>query len=299
MALNDYKITGVPETAQTAGNFTLNDMGNRGKPNIPGLSTEDMQDLLDELSTKVLAPAHNGLIDEVSTEIDSINDKYDDIEATGLLDDQRAFVNDVDDAHGPSDVPTVGALIDYVGDMGGGDMSSTAYATGVNPAENEHTVDHALYADNAGELNGHDGTYYATAAGLAAVTEDVESIMDDVSAPAFNDRTFISGYGYNCYAGIITSGGKRLRFSIPLWKTLPSDIAWGLQNGNTKLNVYGPSGLLVDNVDIGDVRTISSVTVASSWNMLNVKVDFAARITNLDSIAVTVYATSNIRKSLG
>lgn len=285
MALNDYKISGVPETAQTAGNFTLDNMGNRGKPNIPGLSTEDMQDLLDELSTKVIAPAHNRLIDELAP-----------LESSGFL-TMMADHHIVTTAEGASgdDIPTLSAI----SELGGGDMSSTAYATGVNPAENEHTVDHALYADNAGELDGHDGTYYATAAGLAAVAEDVENIMDDVSAPAFNDRTFISGYGYNCYAGIITSGGKRLRFSIPLWKTLPSDIAWGLQNGNTKLNVYGPSGLLVDNVDIGDVRTISSVTVLPSWNMLNVKVDFAARITNLDSIAVTVYATSNIRKSFG
>lgn len=290
MALNDYKISGVPETAQTAGNFTLNDMGNRGKPNIPGLSTEDMQDLLDELSTKVLAPAHNGLVDEVGAVISAVN-------ATGLTDTQRVIVDDIDDAGGPSDIPTVGAVIDYVQDMGGGDMLSNVYATGTDPDQNEHTVDHALYADNAGELGGHDGTYYATAAGLAAVSEDVENIMDDAATPAFNNQTIINGYGYNCYAGIITSGGKRLRFSIPLWKTLPSDIAWGLQNGNTKLNVYGPSGLLVDNVDIGNVRTISSFTVTPSWNMLNVKVDFINRISQTDSIAVTVYATSNIKRS--
>lgn len=280
MALNDYKISGVPNTAQTAGNFTLDNMGNRGKPNIPGYSTEDMQDLLDELSTKVLAPAHNGLVDEVGTAISAVT-------ATGLTDTQRVIVDDIEDAGGPSDIPTVGAIIDYVQDMGGGDMLSNVYATGTDPDQNEHTVDHALYADNAGELNGHDAAHFATAESLANVSENMNGIMTNEARPYFGAKyNQINGLT-GCFPGYIYSNGTKMRVSIPVWKVVPQDSnRMGFVVSGT-MSVYGSSGsVLLD----GNINDFGDRSLSNSWHMITITFALSTPLASENRKAVTCWA---------
>lgn len=61
--------------------------GNLGRPDIPGVSTTEMQRILDELSREVIVPAFNELSGQVET---AVNDRYTKEEADRKLND-KAF----------------------------------------------------------------------------------------------------------------------------------------------------------------------------------------------------------------
>ena len=78
--------------------------GNLGRPDIPGVSTAEMQRILDELSREVIVPAFNELSGQVET---AVNDRYTKEEADRKL-NEKAF------------------------EVGAGDMTKSVYDPGNN-----------------------------------------------------------------------------------------------------------------------------------------------------------------------
>ena len=125
--------------------------GNYGKPDRPGLPTAEMQKVMDEIPRTVIAPAVNGLIDDLVTYIDG-GSGADNIGATpvtggtahtvqGILEeiveDGIVHAGSADTLHGytimttlvddDTQIPTSGAVADAMASAGLGDMLKATY----------------------------------------------------------------------------------------------------------------------------------------------------------------------------
>lgn len=105
-----YKISSADRTGK----------GVTGLPDTPGLSTGDMQARFDSLA--------NLSIDKFNAVVDSVGD---------------AVIND------DTKLPTMKAIVNYVGSMGGGDMTKVVYDTDDNGI-----------VDNSEALQGHNALYF-------------------------------------------------------------------------------------------------------------------------------------------
>ena len=276
MAISDAKVLGVPVSAQASG-FTLNGMGNRAQPDVPNLPADEMKDVMDELSTKVLAPAHNKLVNELAP-----------LDSSGML-AQLALGNVVTTSVGAQgdDIPTISALSGF----GGGDMLVADYATG--DPDNVNTVDHALLADDADALDGHAASYFATSQDLSDLSQTVTSLGNTVTALGNADK-YVNGESITlaniCCAGVVDNSKKRIRFSIPLDKPVDTtDGTHAIVSSSGDIYVYGgPSQAVIYNGSLSGLGTISFTT---SRHMVTVS---AARPTDYGTIngcPVTVYGT--------
>lgn len=175
MAMTDYTIAGVPADAQTS-NFTLNGMGNRAQPDIPGLSADEMKEVMDELATKVLAPAFNGAMQEAAANFNSL---------ASFIGTSRSVVDTVVGAQG-TDIPSIQAI----GSLGGGDMTKAVYDTNdngkVDNADYAETAGTATTASDATQLGGHTSDYYATASALATTSQ--KAVQNETNIGTINTK---------------------------------------------------------------------------------------------------------------
>ena len=132
--------------------------GNYGKPDRPGLSTEDMQKVLDEIPRTVIAPTINGIIDDLTSTTDG-SSGADNIGATAVSGGSATTVQGIleeivgggtnlhaataDALEGytiqttlvssNSGIPTAKAVADAMSSAGNGDMMKSTYdPTNVN-----------------------------------------------------------------------------------------------------------------------------------------------------------------------
>ena len=142
----------------------LQNKGNVGKPDVPNLSTADMQALLDEIPRDVIIPKHNALVGalEASDATGSIGSKTADeqyaltkidttlapeyestlkalltiiLKELAALDEGESsldFLSGVDEvvnsiSDDETKLPSAAAIVDYVQQMGGGDMTKARY----------------------------------------------------------------------------------------------------------------------------------------------------------------------------
>lgn len=184
MAMTDYMVAGVPDDAQTS-NFTMDGMGNRAQEDIPGLSADEMKSVMDELVTKVIAPAFNAALTEIAANLAIL---------APFIGTPRSVISD-ETASGvlETDIPNVAALRAAIEAAvivaGAADMTKAVYDT-----DNDGIVDHAELADtattatsadsattattatNATQLNGQAASYYATAAGLTSANTNITDL---------------------------------------------------------------------------------------------------------------------------
>lgn len=182
MALNEYIISGVPGDAQTS-NFTLNGMGNRAQPDIPGLSADEMKDVMDELVTKVIAPAMNGALTEAYNNFVTLADF--------LVPARHVVADDVTDPGVTNtDIPSVKALNKAIDDAviaaGAADMTKAEYASGqatgvvshaalADTATTATNATNAANATNATQLNGQSSSYYATSSSVTTLSNTLST----------------------------------------------------------------------------------------------------------------------------
>lgn len=187
MALTDYMIAGVPSDAQTS-NFTMNGMGNRGQPDIPNLPADEMKEVMDELVTKVIAPAFNAALAEIAANLSVL---------APFISTPRSVISD-ETASGvqTSDIPNVAALRAAINAAviaaGAADMTKEEYADGqptgvvshaaladlATNATNATDATNAATATNATKLNNQAASYYATAAALASTNSSVTTLTN-------------------------------------------------------------------------------------------------------------------------
>lgn len=277
MAINDCKISGVPTDAQASG-FTMNNMGNRFQPDVPGLPADEMKDVMDELSTKVLAPAHNRLINELAP-----------LESSGFL-TMMADHHIVTTAEGASgdDIPTLSAI----SELGGGDMLAANYCDAADPDENTYVVDHAKIADNAKQLGGYAADHFAAAEDVSGIASSVTNIINTQGLLQFHNGDVVD-LGTNSYAGAVIGSGssQTIRFTVPLWRTIPYNLTPVITGA---MDVYGANGRLINGKSLSSDRG-GTDTVHKSWNMLQIYAavnNYSGTLT--PNIAVTVRATLNI-----
>lgn len=98
----------------------LKDKGIQGLPDVPGLSTAAMQAKFDELVLDVVVPKFNELIGLLN----------------GIGISEKKIVEAINNSN--DEVPTSAALIDYLSDLGAGDMLKSVY-----DADNTGIVDNA------------------------------------------------------------------------------------------------------------------------------------------------------------
>jgi len=278
MAINDCKIGGVPTDAQASG-FTMNNMGNRFQPDVPGLPADEMKDVMDELSTKVLAPAHNRLINELAP-----------LESSGFLTmmADHHIVTTTEGASG-DDIPTLSAI----SELGGGDMLAANYCDAADPDANTYVVDHAKIADNAKQLGGYAADHFATASDVSGIASSVTNIINTRGLLQFHNGDVVD-LGTNSYAGAVIGSGRSqtIRFTVPLWRTIPSYNLTPVITGT--MDVYGANGRLINGQSLNSDRG-GTDTVHPSWNMLQIYADvnnYSGTLT--PNTAVTVRATLNI-----
>jgi hypothetical protein len=269
MAISDCKVSGVPAGAQ-ASNFTMDKMGNRFQPDVPNLPADEMKAVMDELSTNVLAPAHNKLVTELAP-----------LESSGMLTQLNGH-NVVTTAVGADggDIPTLSAL----NDLGGGDMSTAVYCTG--DPDNVDTVDHALFADDANALSGHADSYFATANDLTGVAQRV-GVLE-------NERMYVDGNTITleniCCAGVVDNYKKRVRFSIALDK--PIDTTDGTHASVTSsgdIYVYGGASQTV--IYSGPLSGLGVGGAANSGHMITYSATRPTEYGSINGCPVTVYGT--------
>lgn len=195
MAISDAKVLGVPTSAQASG-FTMNGMGNRAQPDVPNLPADEMKDVMDELSTKVLAPAHNKLVSELGV-----------LDSSGML-AQLALGSVVTTSVGAQgdDIPTISALSGF----GGGDMLAADY---VNPGGTGVVLE-SQKAQDADALDSHASSYFATAQDLSDLAQIVTALGN---ADKYVDGDSITLENI-CCAGVVDNSKHRVRFTLPLGK---------------------------------------------------------------------------------
>lgn len=276
MAINDCKIGGVPTDAQASG-FTMNNMGNRFQPDVPGLPADEMKSVMDELSTKVLAPAHNRLINELAP-----------LESSGFLTmmADHHIVTTTTGATG-DDIPTLSAI----GELGGGDMLMSDFCGDLDPGENSYTVDHALVAENAKQLGGYAADHFAAAEDVSSIASSVTNIINTRGLLQFHHGDVVD-LGTNSYAGAVIGSGtsQTIRFTVPLWRTIPSNLTPVITG---TMDVYGANGRLINGQSLNSDRG-GTDTVHPSWNMLQIYADVNNYATLTPNTAVTVRASLNI-----
>lgn len=149
MAITSRKFVDPEGWDNTASSFY--GKGNYGKPDRPGLSTAEMQKVMDEIPRTVIAPAFNGLIDDLVKYVDG-QSGADNIGATpvtggtantvqGILeeivDDGIVHAGSADTLNGytimstlvddDTQIPTSGAVVDAMASAGLGDMLKSTY----------------------------------------------------------------------------------------------------------------------------------------------------------------------------
>ena len=146
--------------------------GNYGQPDRPGLSTAEMQKVMDEIPRTVIAPAFNGLIDDLVTYIDG-GSGADNIGATpvtggtahtvqGILeeivDGGIVHAGSADTLNGytimstlvddDTQIPTSGAVVDAMASAGLGDMLKATYDPNNKEADAFNAVNHTFTDSN-------------------------------------------------------------------------------------------------------------------------------------------------------
>lgn len=139
---DDHKITAADRV----------DKGVTGLPDTPGLTTTAMQERFDSLANLTIEK-YNGLVDAV----------------------EETVTNE-------AKLVTGAAIVDYVSELGGGDMMKAIYDT-----DNDGVVDNA---ENSQALNGHADSYFGTAAQITTLAENLAS---EVNARAEADSTLTTG----------------------------------------------------------------------------------------------------------
>ena len=109
--------------------------GVTGLPDTPGLTTSEMQERFDSL-TNMTIEKYNDLVDAVEENVTN-----------------------------EPKLVTGSAVVDYVSELGGGDMMKAIYDT-----NDDGSVDNA---DNSQTLNGHVDTYFGTASQITTLTENL------------------------------------------------------------------------------------------------------------------------------
>lgn len=281
MAISDAKVLGVPTSAQASG-FTMNGMGNRAQPDVPNLPADEMKDVMDELSTKVLAPAHNKLLDELQI-----------LETSNMLPHLKnlndpahpyhvATVIDANTQNG--DIPTIGLLVNS---FGGGDMSTIDYVTG--DPDNVNTVDHALLADDADALDGHAASYFATAQDLRDLSQTVTALGTPGVYKVGESITLTDV----CLPGVLVDNMTRVRFGITLDKPLEAG-AKAQVSLTSSLAVYGSSGKLYGTGILYPGLASFKPAVTVSNHTISISAKHSSAMGSVDNIAVVVVGTFTI-----
>lgn len=115
----------------------LNGKGLSGLPDVPGLSTTEMQAKFDELSLDVIIPKLNELVAQLNK--------------TGLS--EKKIVDIL--ANNSDEIPTSEAVLAVLAELGGGDMLRAVYDS-----------TRSGIVDDAEKLGGHEPEYFATQKGL-------------------------------------------------------------------------------------------------------------------------------------
>ena len=274
MAISDCKVAGVPAGAQ-ASNFTMDKMGNRFQPDVPNLSADEMKAVMDELSTNVLAPAHNKLVTELAP-----------LESSGMLTqlDGHNVVTTSVGADG-GDIPTISALSGF----GGGDMLAATYCTGTLP--NANAVDHALLADDADLLEGNAAAHFATASDLSDLSQTLTALVNAQQYQIGETITLTDV----CCPGVIVDSKTKCRFCIALDKAINMTGA-KVRIKSTRIDVYadagsqGTAGNLI--YSGGYSMNVASNTV--SKNIISTKVPLLGNTCKTDKVPVVVVGTFNV-----
>ena len=281
MAISDAKVLGVPASAQASG-FTMNGMGNRAQPDVPNLPADEMKDVMDELSTKVLAPAHNKLLDELQIldtsnlvpHLKNLNDP-----------DHPYHVATVIDANTQNgDIPTIGLLVNS---FGGGDMSTIDYVTG--DPDNVNAVDHALLADDADALDGHAASYFATAQDLSDLSQDVT----DLGTPGVYKVGQSITLTDVCLPGVLLDNGTRVRFGITLDKPVEAGAEAQVSYSST-LGVYGVGGKLYGTGNLYPGLASVQPSITTSNHTISISAKHSSAIGSADNTPVVVVGTFTI-----
>ena len=272
MAISDAKVLGVPTSAQASG-FTLNGMGNRAQPDVPNLPADEMKDVMDELSTKVLAPAHNKLVNELGV-----------LDSSGML-AQLALGSVVTTSVGAQgdDIPTISALSGF----GGGDMMAADYVTG--DPDNVNTVDHALLADDADALDGHAASYFATAQDLSDLSQTVTALGTPGVYKVGESITLTDV----CLPGVLLDNCTRVRFGITLDKPVEAGAVAQVSYSST-LGVYGISGKLYGTGNLYPGLASITPTITTSNHTISVSAKRLNALGSNDNTPVVVVGTFTI-----
>lgn len=286
MAISDCKVMNVPLDAQ-ASQFHLNGegLGNRSQPDVPTVSADELKDIMDALSTKVLAPAHNKLLDELQ-----ILDTSNLVPHLKNLNDPAhpyhvATVIDANTQNG--DIPTIGLLVNS---FGGGDMSTIDYVTG--DPDNVNAVDHALLADDADALGGHADSYFATAQDLSDLSQTVSGI---VSPGEYGIGSTITLTDIVC-PGVLVDNRKGVRFNIVLDKAIDMTGA-KVRVASSRIDIYGDTGAqnTSGTTIYSGAMTLNMYSVTVSKNNVSVKIGpLVSALGKTDKIPVMVVGTFTI-----
>ena len=272
MAISDAKVLGVPASAQASG-FTLNGMGNRAQPDVPNLPADEMKDVMDELSTKVLAPAHNKLVNELGV-----------LDSSGML-AQLALGSVVTTSVGAQgdDIPTISALSGF----GGGDMMAADYVTG--DPDNVNTVDHALLADDADALDGHAASYFATAQDLSDLSQTVTALGTPGVYKVGESITLTDV----CLPGVLLDNCTRVRFGITLDKPVEAGAVAQVSYSST-LGVYGTGGKLFGTGNLYPGLASITPVITTSNHTISISAKHSSAIGSADNTPVVVVGTFTI-----